>query len=81
MTSVSKDIELETPSGLLEITADGSFCAAEPDVGIMTAWIDDVRLTWTKTGKEFSKAAYKQFPDSLYDQIHEELYQAHRDSL
>ncbi len=82
MTSVCKDIEFETPSGwVLKITADATFCAAEPDVGIMGDWIDEVRLFWTKTGKELSKAAYNRIPDCLNDQIDEELYQAHSDSF
>ncbi len=82
MPSVSKDIEFETPSSwLLKITAEAIFCAAEPDVGIMRAWIEDVRLTWTKTGKELSADAYSRIPDDLMKWIYDELYQAHSDGL
>lgn len=82
MHSVSKDIEFETPSGgVLKITASATFCAAEPDVGIMRAWIEDARLVWTKTGKEFSVDAYNRIPDDLMERIYDELYQAHSDSL
>ncbi len=82
MVNISKDIEFETPSGwMLRITADTTFCAAEPGVGIMRAWIDEVRLFWTKTGKELSKAAYNRIPNCLNDQIEDELYQAYSDSL
>lgn len=82
MTSVSKDIEFETPSGwVLKITADATFCAPEPDVGIMKAWIDEVQLSWTSTGKELSNSAYNRIPDCLHYQIDSELYQAHSDSL
>ncbi len=48
---------------------------------VYTHFIGDVRLFWTKTGKEFSKAAYNRIPDCLNDLIDEELYQAHSDSL
>ncbi len=80
MASVSKDIEYETPSGWVwRITAEATFCAAEPDVGIMRDWVDELRLFWTSTGKELSPADYDRIPDCLNDQIDEELYQAHND--
>lgn len=82
VNSVSKDIEFETPSGwMLKITAEGMIRAAEPDVGIIGEWIDEVRLLWTSSGKEFSKSAYNRIPQCLNDRIDEQLYQAYSDSL
>ena len=82
MVSISKDIEYETPSGhIWEITAEATVQGAEPDVGVMGSWIDAVRLYWTKTGKELSKAAYDRIPVCMKRSIEEELLQAHSDSL
>lgn len=56
--TVERDIEFETPSGKVwEFSASGRICNASPSVGIMDAYIDDIRLYW-QSGKEFSQSSY-----------------------
>ena len=77
-SEIELDIEYETPSGKVwEFIAKGVVCAAEPDVGINSPYIDEYSLYWN-SGKEFSKSAYataSRFP-CLHDHIEMVLLEA-----
>jgi len=73
MADIEIDYEHESPSGhVWNITASGDEFSAEPDVGIINDYIDNVQLFWS-SGKEFSKSAYKRISQRCWENIQEEL--------
>lgn len=78
MATISKEMELEAPSGyLFSITAEGSLCHAEPDIGIFGEWIDGVTLIWTKTGEALSATALRKLPAGWREDAERELMEYH----
>jgi len=60
----------------LTLTARGSRCPAEPDVGIMHPYFEDIELLWPKTGKPVPQKMYDRVTEDEWDRAQEELMSA-----